>query len=161
MGSIIERARAIADDVLLPAALATDASDLVPVASLDLLAREGFYGMDGPADAGGLDLDEATRQVVIETLASGCMSTTFIWIQHHSGLRAVAGSATPGLRENFLTGIPLGRLGVPDDIKGPALFLASDASAFVTGSVIALDGGNLDMNAGGTHSGTAARTSHA
>ena len=31
--------------------------------------------------------------------------------------------ATPGLRENFLTGIPIGRLGVPDDIKGLALFL--------------------------------------
>ncbi len=66
-------------------------------------------------------------------------------------------AATPGLRENFLTGIPIGRLGVPDDIRGPALFLASDASSFVTGSVIAIDGGNLAMNAGGTHSGTDAR----
>jgi len=65
--------------------------------------------------------------------------------------------ATPGLRENFLTGIPIGRLGVPDDIKGVALFLASDASSFVTGSVIAVDGGNLAMNAGGTHSGNDAR----
>jgi len=65
--------------------------------------------------------------------------------------------ATPGLRENFLTGIPLGRLGVPDDIKGPALFLASDASSFVTGCVLPLDGGNLAMNAGGTHSGGDAR----
>jgi len=66
-------------------------------------------------------------------------------------------AATPGLRENFLTGIPIGRLGVPEDIKGLALFLASDASAFMTGSVFALDGGNLAMNAGGTHSGNAAR----
>lgn len=66
-------------------------------------------------------------------------------------------AATPGLRENFLTGIPLGRLGVPEDIKGPALFLASDASAFVTGCILPLDGGNLAMNAGGTHSGGDAR----
>lgn len=66
-------------------------------------------------------------------------------------------AATPGLRENFLTGIPMGRLGVSDDIKGVALFLASDASSFVTGSVIAMDGGNLAMNAGGTHSGASAR----
>lgn len=66
-------------------------------------------------------------------------------------------AATPGLRENFLTGIPLGRLGVPDDIKGPALFLASDASSFVTGCVLPMDGGNLAMNAGGTHSGGDAR----
>lgn len=68
-------------------------------------------------------------------------------------------AATPGLRENFLTGIPTGRLGVPDDIKGPALFLASDASAFISGHILPLDGGNLAMNAGGTHSGAAARPS--
>jgi NAD(P)-dependent dehydrogenase (short-subunit alcohol dehydrogenase family) len=66
-------------------------------------------------------------------------------------------AATPGLRENFLSGIPIGRLGVPEDIKGPALFLASDASSFVTGCVIPMDGGNLAMNAGGTHSGGNAR----
>jgi NAD(P)-dependent dehydrogenase (short-subunit alcohol dehydrogenase family) len=59
--------------------------------------------------------------------------------------------ATPGLRQNFLRGIPMGRLGIPDDIKGLALFLASDASGFTTGAIIGLDGGNLAMNAGGTH----------
>jgi NAD(P)-dependent dehydrogenase (short-subunit alcohol dehydrogenase family) len=58
--------------------------------------------------------------------------------------------ATPGLRQNFLRGIPMGRLGVPDDIKGLALFLASDASGFTTGTCVPLDGGNLAMNAGGT-----------
>jgi NAD(P)-dependent dehydrogenase (short-subunit alcohol dehydrogenase family) len=59
--------------------------------------------------------------------------------------------ATPGLRQNFLRGIPIGRLGVPSDIKGLVLFLASDASGFTTGATIGLDGGNLAMNAGGTH----------
>jgi NAD(P)-dependent dehydrogenase (short-subunit alcohol dehydrogenase family) len=57
----------------------------------------------------------------------------------------------PGLRETFLHGIPMGRLGLPDDIKGLAIFLAADASAFITGVVFPLDGGNLAMNAGGTH----------
>jgi NAD(P)-dependent dehydrogenase (short-subunit alcohol dehydrogenase family) len=57
---------------------------------------------------------------------------------------------TPGLRERFLRGIPMGRLGVPDDIKGVVMFLASDASGFVTGSVIAFDGGNLAMGANAT-----------
>lgn len=57
---------------------------------------------------------------------------------------------TPGLRDRFLRGIPMGRLGVPDDIKGVVMFLASDASGFVTGSVIAFDGGNLAMGANGT-----------
>jgi NAD(P)-dependent dehydrogenase (short-subunit alcohol dehydrogenase family) len=36
---------------------------------------------------------------------------------------------------------PLGRVGVPDDIKGIALWLASDASSFVTGQTITQDGG--------------------
>lgn len=57
---------------------------------------------------------------------------------------------TPGLRERFLRGIPSGRLGVPDDIKGVVMFLASDASSFVTGTVVPFDGGNLAMGANAT-----------
>jgi NAD(P)-dependent dehydrogenase (short-subunit alcohol dehydrogenase family) len=57
---------------------------------------------------------------------------------------------TPGLREQFLSGIPTGRLGRPDDIKGLAVFLASDSSKWITGALIPMDGGNLAMNAGGS-----------
>jgi len=56
----------------------------------------------------------------------------------------------PNLRDQFLSGIPTGRLGKPDDIKGLAVFLASDASAWITGALIPMDGGNLAMNAGGS-----------
>jgi NAD(P)-dependent dehydrogenase (short-subunit alcohol dehydrogenase family) len=56
----------------------------------------------------------------------------------------------PGLEATFLRGIPAGRLGRPEDIQGLALFLASDASAWVTGALIPMDGGNLAVNAGGT-----------
>jgi NAD(P)-dependent dehydrogenase (short-subunit alcohol dehydrogenase family) len=55
-----------------------------------------------------------------------------------------------GLEAMFLRGIPIGRLGRPDDIKGLAIFLASDASAWITGTLIPMDGGNLAQNAGGT-----------
>jgi NAD(P)-dependent dehydrogenase (short-subunit alcohol dehydrogenase family) len=41
----------------------------------------------------------------------------------------------------FVEHTPLGRPGTPDDIVGPAIFLASDLSAFVTGSIILADGG--------------------
>ena len=37
--------------------------------------------------------------------------------------------------------IPLGRIGRPDDIAGLTLFLASRAGSYLTGTVIALDGG--------------------
>ena len=58
----------------------------------------------------------------------------------------------PGLRATWLGGIPAGRLGTPDDIRGVAVFLASDAAAWITGALIPMDGGNLAMNAGGTPS---------
>jgi NAD(P)-dependent dehydrogenase (short-subunit alcohol dehydrogenase family) len=55
------------------------------------------------------------------------------------------------LLKRFLVGIPLGRIGEPgEDIVGPAVFLASDASAMVTGALLPVDGGNLAMNAGGS-----------
>jgi NAD(P)-dependent dehydrogenase (short-subunit alcohol dehydrogenase family) len=59
-------------------------------------------------------------------------------------------AADPNLRGTFLRGIPTGRLGIPEDIKGLAIFLASDASSWITGALIPMDGGNLAMNAGGT-----------
>jgi NAD(P)-dependent dehydrogenase (short-subunit alcohol dehydrogenase family) len=57
------------------------------------------------------------------------------------------------LADRFLRGIPIGRFGQPDDIKGLAIFLASDASSWITGALIPMDGGNLAMNAGGTPGG--------
>ncbi len=56
----------------------------------------------------------------------------------------------PTLQDRFLRGIPTGRLGQPQDITGLAVLLASDASAWISGAIIPLDGGNMAMNAGGT-----------
>jgi NAD(P)-dependent dehydrogenase (short-subunit alcohol dehydrogenase family) len=44
-------------------------------------------------------------------------------------------------RESRLASIPLGRFGKPDDIAGLAVFLASDESSWMTGTVIPVDGG--------------------
>jgi NAD(P)-dependent dehydrogenase (short-subunit alcohol dehydrogenase family) len=59
-------------------------------------------------------------------------------------------AADHNLRAKFLSGIPAGRLGRPEDIQGLAVFLASDASSWITGALIPMDGGNLAMNAGGS-----------
>jgi NAD(P)-dependent dehydrogenase (short-subunit alcohol dehydrogenase family) len=59
-------------------------------------------------------------------------------------------NADPRIKDRFLGGIPMGRFGTSDDIKGLAVFLASDASSWITGAIIPMDGGNLAMNAGGS-----------
>jgi NAD(P)-dependent dehydrogenase (short-subunit alcohol dehydrogenase family) len=51
----------------------------------------------------------------------------------------------------LLKGLPIGRLLTPADLVGPAIFLASDAAAAVTGVLFPVDGGNLALNASGSH----------
>jgi NAD(P)-dependent dehydrogenase (short-subunit alcohol dehydrogenase family) len=71
---------------------------------------------------------------------------------------------TPGLQAHFqdprfkdkvlpriLMGLPMGRLLSPEDMVGPAIFLASKAAEAVNGVLLPVDGGNLAMNAGGSH----------
>ena len=45
------------------------------------------------------------------------------------------------VRDGFLTRVPIGRLGEPEDLAGPLLFLASKASDFYTGHTLYADGG--------------------
>jgi NAD(P)-dependent dehydrogenase (short-subunit alcohol dehydrogenase family) len=54
-------------------------------------------------------------------------------------------------KERYMAGIPIGRMLEPEDFVGPALLLCSAAGAAVTGVLLPVDGGNLAMNAGGSH----------
>ena len=132
MQPIVQRAREIAEDVLFPAALATDASDLLPVSHLDLLAREGFYGIAGPVDAGGSNLDPTTTTSVVEALASGCLTTAFVWLQHRNPVRAVAASDAPGLRDAWLAALCRGErragIALAGNRPGPPILRASSTA---------------------------------
>ena len=56
-------------------------------------------------------------------------------------LNAQVRANNPELVKIFLDHTPLGRAGKPEDIVGPAIFLASDLSGFVTGTIVMADGG--------------------
>jgi len=58
-----------------------------------------------------------------------------------TNINAQVRATNPALVQAFLDHTPLGRTGKPEDIVGPAVFLASDLSAYVTGSIVMVDGG--------------------
>ena len=61
------------------------------------------------------------------------------WID--TDLTVQARKDVPGLHDRVLARTPAGRWGVPDDLAGVAVFLASPASDFITGAAIPVDGG--------------------
>jgi gluconate 5-dehydrogenase len=72
------------------------------------------------------------------------------WARHNIQVNAIAPGWFPThmsdwvithKKDRLLESIPLGRFGSEDDLKGAAIFLASDASAYVTGHVLVVDGG--------------------
>ena len=100
--SPIKTAERLAEALLFPAGLETDAAELVPRRNLDALADAGLYGVLGPREYGGLGADLPTFCSVVEALASGCLTTTFVWIQHQTPVRTLTASPNQGLRDKWL-----------------------------------------------------------
>jgi 3-oxoacyl-[acyl-carrier protein] reductase len=76
-----------------------------------------------------LALEVASRGITVNAVAPGLIETDMT--------RALTGSA----HEAWASKIPLGRLGTPDDVAAAVCFLASDAAAYITGQVLAVNGG--------------------
>jgi NAD(P)-dependent dehydrogenase (short-subunit alcohol dehydrogenase family) len=93
---------------------------------------------------------QMTRELSTEWAGRGVRVNAILPAQVVNPGLAERMAAEPALREKFLSGIPAGRLGHPDDIRGLSVFLASDASSWITGALIPMDGGNLAANAGAT-----------
>jgi NAD(P)-dependent dehydrogenase (short-subunit alcohol dehydrogenase family) len=53
----------------------------------------------------------------------------------------VEGGQDPEFKRKFTSRVPLGRMARPEDLRGPLTFLATDASAYVTGIELRVDGG--------------------
>ncbi len=81
---------------------------------------------------------ELAPDVRVNALAPGLVKTK------------LASALWEGPGEERMAGhIPLGRLGVPDDVATAALFLASDAASWVTGQTFVVDGGTITRPSGG------------
>ena len=106
----VEVAQQLADELLFPAAVATDASDVVPVGLLDALADAGLYGIVAPPDFGGVSADFGTVCAVLEALASGCLTTAFLWMQHIGLVRALTSSDDEDLRARWLKPLASGEI---------------------------------------------------
>ncbi len=90
----------------------TDAASSLSSHHFDTLAGCGLYGAFAPSSIEGLQLDLGQLCTVVEQLASSCLTTTFVWIQHFRLLAALLDSATP---ENIRERLPLA---VSGQIKG-------------------------------------------
>jgi 3-oxoacyl-[acyl-carrier protein] reductase len=84
-------------------------------------------GLIGFAKA--LAREVASRGITVNVIAPGMIETDMT--------RAIADKAST----DWAAQIPLGRLGAPDDIAAAACFLASDEAAYITGHVLAVNGG--------------------
>ena len=105
-----------------------------------------------------LSFQGGIRVVSYTASKSGVMGITRLlaneWAKHNININAIAPGwmvtkVTEALRKDpvryaeILGRIPAGRWGLPEDLKGAAVFLASDASNYVNGYTIAVDGGWL------------------
>lgn len=113
---------------------------IVNMSSVSAQRGGGIFG--GPhysaAKAGILGLTKAmARELAPAGIRANAICPGFI------DTDITAGKLTPEMRQSVLDGIPMGRAGTAADVAGCALFLASDLSAYVTGSEVDVNGGSL------------------
>ena len=99
-------------------------------------ANIGMYGLSKAADlqlARNLAVEHGAQNIRTNCIAPGIVKTHF----------AEALWKDPKVEEMVSKQIPMRRFGMPDDIAGAAVFLASDAGAWMNGQHITIDGGAL------------------
>jgi 2-hydroxycyclohexanecarboxyl-CoA dehydrogenase len=110
------------------------ASDAGRVGSSGEVVYSGCKGAT-IAFAKALAREVARNNVTINTICPGPTDTP--------AMDAFVGTGEQGqkIRDSMVRGVPLGRIGVPDDYPGLVAFLASDDAAFMTGQTISVSGG--------------------
>jgi 2-deoxy-D-gluconate 3-dehydrogenase len=111
---------------------------IINIGSMMSIFGAGFVTAYGPSKGGIVQLTKACAvawardNIQVNAVLPGWIDTE---------LTARARVEVPGLHDRVLARTPAGRWGVIDDMAGIAVFLASPASDFVTGTAIPVDGG--------------------
>ncbi|KAK9381386.1 SDR family oxidoreductase [Kockiozyma suomiensis] len=95
-----------------------------------IAAKHGVVGLTRAAA-----MDYVDQKIRVNAIAPGLTLTPMI----------ASRLADPELRGPLLSKIPMQRLAAPEEIVGPVLYLLSDASSYVTGQVMVIDGGTTVM----------------
>ncbi len=125
---------------VIPTMRAQGTGSIVNLSSVSAQRGGGIFG--GPhysaAKAGVLGLTKAmARELAPDGVRANAICPGFI------ATDITAGKLTDEMRAQVLAGIPMGRAGEASDVAGCALFLASDLSAYCTGTEVDVNGGAL------------------
>lgn len=111
---------------------------------INISSMAAHYGLPGvvPYSASKAAIEGMTRTLAVELSPRGirvnCIAPGFIATK----MSATALDSDPERKRKVLSRTPMGKLGVPEDVAHVAYFLTTDESAFMTGTVIPVDGGN-------------------
>jgi 2-deoxy-D-gluconate 3-dehydrogenase len=83
--------------------------------------------------------------ILVNDIAPGGVNTPGVQKIAGNNISPEQQAAMKAQTEQFIKMLPLQRMGEPEEIGNTALFLASDASAYMTGSTVVVDGGLLIM----------------
>jgi NAD(P)-dependent dehydrogenase (short-subunit alcohol dehydrogenase family) len=105
----------------------------------------GIHGLLGYGAAKGA-VNQLVRTMAVEWAQQG-VRVNAIAPGYFENIMANAGEehARSEKQQQVITFTPMGRRGLPDELGGPVVFLASDASSYVTGHVLYVDGGYTAM----------------
>ena len=115
--------------------LAQKAGAIINISSVVALMGNAGQSAYVAAKAGVIGLTKSlaqefgSRSIRVNAIAPGFVETD------------MTRSLTDAVKERYLAKVPLGRFGSPEEVAGVAVFLAGDAASYVTGQVIAVDGG--------------------